>query len=58
MLRDANRATHIKRRASVRQIADHAIDRAAAELDCFGPENAVSRCGSVVIHSGKSTPKI
>jgi hypothetical protein len=51
-VRDADGAGHVKRRSGVRQIANDAVDCAAAELDRSGLQYAMSRRGPGFAHDG------
>jgi hypothetical protein len=50
MLEDSDRGAHVQRRADRRYVADHAVDRAAAELDCSGFQDAMSKGCTALPH--------
>jgi hypothetical protein len=49
---DAHGAGYVERRSDVRHVANHAIDRAAAELDGSGLQDTMSREGPLFAHEG------
>ena len=49
---DEQRGYHFERGAGLGDVANRAIDRAAAERDRSGLEDAVTRCNSMLIHDG------
>jgi hypothetical protein len=50
ILGDAYGATYLERRSDIRHVANHAIDRAAVELDRSGPQDAVAWEGPLFVH--------
>jgi hypothetical protein len=54
MLRDSNWASHVEHCTGIRQIANHAIDRAAVELNRSGPQHAITR-GRALVHGCSSS---
>jgi hypothetical protein len=49
---DAHRAGYLERRSDVRHVANHAIDRAAAELDRSGLQDTMAWEGPLFAHEG------
>jgi hypothetical protein len=57
MIRNSDRAFNFQQGAGARQIANGAVDRAAAKLDCSGPQHSTA-LRYPMFHHGKLNDKV